>query len=226
MSSSAQDTVHLANDHAVAGDSSVVAFRQNYSDIDSATNDLLIPQKNTQTALKSFLTLVEADARKAGITFDVRKTYFPSPLENSSQSDMMMQFGNVTLARFSFFSQGKDLSEIHTKRGSTLNPKTYPVALSIALRTPDEIAYEFGLDSEKDARGITALTRPFKIMLEGQPYQFGFEENGAISKQESQVSRLHDHFNTVIAQLLFAMRQLGIEKREPSFVARLTENQG
>lgn len=225
MSSSAQDTVHLANDHAPAGELSVVAFRQNYNDIDSATNDLLIPQKNTQTALKSFITLVEADARKSGIAFNIGETYFPSPLENSSRSDVVIVFNGVALARLSFFAQGKDLGEIHTKRGTMLNPKTYPVNLSLAMRTPQEIAYEFGLDNEKDARGITALTRPFKVMLEGQPYQFGFDENGAISKQESQISRLHDHFNTVIAQLLFAMRQLGIEKREPTFVSHVTEQQ-
>lgn len=198
-------------------DSSVLVFRQNYTDIDSATNDLLIPQKNTETAQKAFLTLVEENAKKVGLIFHTSKSFFPSPLENSCQTDLILTYQNVPIARLTFLCQGKDLSEIHAQRGSTLNYKTYPVSLSFAVRNTQEIAYEFGLDIEKDAKGLTALTRPFKLVLEGQPYLFSFEDNGHISKQESQINRLNDHFNSTMAQLIFAIRQLGIEKRLPSF---------
>lgn len=196
----------------------VSAFKQNYGDIDHATNDLLLPKKNVQAAQDRFISELEQDTKSVGIKLVKQEPFFSSPLDNSAGASILLLFRDIPLVKVHFHAKGKDLQDIHAKRSGAYTAEAYPVETTFSPRLARELAYDLNLDPEQDERGIQALVRPFKHIAEAQPYRFVFDEEGQINREESQEDRLKHHFVMMASQLVFAAGQLGISKREPTFV--------
>lgn len=196
----------------------ISAFKQNYGDIDHATNDLLLPKKNVQAAQDRFISELEKDTSRVGIRLVKQEPFFSSPLDNSAEASILLLFRDIPLIKIHFKTKGKDLQDIHAKRTGSYTSASYPVETVFTPRLAKELAYDLDLDPERDERGIKALVRPFKHIAEAQPYRYVFDEEGHLNTEESQEERLKHHFVMMASQLVFAASQLGIKKREPTFV--------